>query len=67
MGIYGHHQLISATRLENDFFNLTTVDLLLQLLDVGLLGRESVRVPAASAATGQLVNQLHRQQRRCSR
>lgn len=64
---YIHHHLqkvlISATRLENDFFNLTTVNLLLQLLNVRLLRRESVRVPAASAAMGQLDNQLDCQQR----
>lgn len=63
---YIHHLqkvLISATRLENDFFNLTTVNLLLQLLNVRLLRRESVRVLAASAAMGQLDNQLKCQQR----
>lgn len=64
---YIHHHLqkvlISATRLENDFFNLTTVNLLLQLLNVRLLRRESVRVLAASAAMGQLDNQSNCQQR----
>lgn len=43
---YIHHHLqkvlISATRLENDFFNLTTVNLLLQLLNVRLLRRENL-------------------------